>query len=124
MPDIPSAPGSLSHEDLVEQFLVLKTQNLSRMTVIENRIGIIESRMTTVDDRITVMEISLGKIQSDTTEILDWIHNAKLGGKIAAKTFHGLGRLGLYIIQTVGALAVIYAAINAIRNGKFPTYIP
>ena len=72
------------------------------------------------ESRITAIEGSLASLKEDTSEIVEFVRNGKLGVKVAGKGFSALGRLILWLARIGVATAAIFATITAIRQGKMP----
>lgn len=73
-------------------------------------------------ERMTAVEIAQADLKSDTEEIVEWIRNGKLAGKVAAKSFSYLGMFIMWVVKVVGAAAVLYAAADSLKQGKFPGF--
>lgn len=77
-------------------------------------------RSTSMETRVTAIEDSLAKLTEDTSEIVEFVRNGKIGAKAAARSLSWLGRAILWTARIGVAFAAILATITAIRQGKMP----
>jgi hypothetical protein len=76
------------------------------------------SNMTKIAD----LEGSITELKSDTTEILEWIRNARLASKVVSRVFSFLGKIIRWSLKMLGIAAAFYATYIALKSGKLPTF--
>lgn len=62
----------------------------------------------------------MNALQADTSEIVAWVRNGKLGYKIGSKFFNYMGRTVIFWIGLFSSLSIIYTAYIAYKHGSFP----
>ena len=81
----------------------------------------LRAELRAMHDRLVAVESDTTQLKENTTEIVEWVRNGRLSAKIAARVFGAIGKAAVWIVKMLSTIGVLYAVVEAIRNGKVPS---
>lgn len=66
--------------------------------------------------RIEAVENKMERLQADMSEIIEWIHNARIGARVLVGAFEKFGKLFVWIAKLSTAATAIYLFWTQVKD--------